>query len=126
MRLPGRERPREQWKVGLEHEKRGDELEQAGDAMSVARTIEKVTGIDAGADRFDASLGGLGGCPYARGATGNVATEDLVYLLQGLGIETGIDLNQLVDAGKYISDFLQRKPNSRVATALLNQREACA
>ena len=75
---------------------------------------------------FQSSVAGLGGCPYARGATGNVATEDLVYLLQGLGIETGIDLNQLVDAGKYISDFLQRKPNSRVATALLNQREACA
>ena len=52
-------------------------------------------------------MAGLGGCPYAKGATGNVATEDVVYLLHGLGIETGIDLDQLVDAGKYISDFLQ-------------------
>jgi hydroxymethylglutaryl-CoA lyase len=71
---------------------------------------------------FDASVGGLGGCPYAKGATGNVATEDVVYLLQGLGIETGIALDRLVDAGQYISDFLQRKPNSRAATALLNKR----
>ncbi len=65
---------------------------------------------------------GLGGCPYAKGATGNVATEDVVYMLHGMGIETGIDLDKLVDAGKFISDFLGRKPNSRAATALLNKR----
>ena len=72
--------------------------------------------------QFDTSSAGLGGCPYAKGATGNVATEDVVYLLHGMGIATGIDLDKLIDAGKYISDFLQRKPNSRAATALLNQR----
>jgi hydroxymethylglutaryl-CoA lyase len=79
--------------------------------------------LEMGIWHFDSSIAGLGGCPYAKGATGNVATEDVVYLLQGLGIETGIDLDKLIDAGKYISDFLQRKPNSRAATALLNQRE---
>ena len=72
--------------------------------------------------QFDASSAGLGGCPYAKGATGNVATEDVVYLLHGMGIETGIDLEKLVDAGKFISDYLQRPPASRVATALLNKR----
>jgi hydroxymethylglutaryl-CoA lyase len=72
--------------------------------------------------QFDASVAGLGGCPYAKGATGNVATEDMVYMLHGMGIETGIDLDKLVDAGKFISDFLERKPNSRAATALLNKR----
>ncbi len=72
--------------------------------------------------RFDASVAGLGGCPYAKGATGNVATEDVVYMLHGMDIETGIDLDKLIDAGKFISDFLQRKPGSRAATALLNRR----
>ena len=62
------------------------------------------------------------GCPYAKGATGNVASEDVVYLLHGMGIETGIDLDALIDAGKFISDFLGRKPNSRAATAVLNKR----
>jgi len=66
---------------------------------------------------FDASVAGLGGCPYARGATGNVSTEDLVYLLQGLGIETGIDLERLVAAGQRISDVLGRTTGSRVARA---------
>jgi hydroxymethylglutaryl-CoA lyase len=78
--------------------------------------------LQMGVWQFDASVAGLGGCPYAKGATGNVSTEDVVYLLHGLGITTGIDLDKLVDAGKYISDFLERKPNSRVATALLNKR----
>jgi hydroxymethylglutaryl-CoA lyase len=72
--------------------------------------------------QFDASVAGLGGCPYAKGATGNVATEDVVYLLHGMGIETGIDLDKLVDAGQFISNFLERKSNSRAATALLNKR----
>ena len=71
---------------------------------------------------FQASVAGLGGCPYAKGATGNVSTEDLVFMLHGMGIETGIDLDKLIDAGAYISDFLGRKPNSRVATAVLNKR----
>ena len=72
--------------------------------------------------QFDASVAGLGGCPYAKGATGNVASEDVVYMLNGMGIETGIDLDKLIDAGKFISDFLGRKPNSRAATALLVKR----
>jgi hydroxymethylglutaryl-CoA lyase len=74
--------------------------------------------------QFDTSVAGLGGCPYAKGATGNVASEDVVYLLNGMGIGTGIDLDKLIDAGKFISDFLQRKPNSRAATAILNKRLA--
>ncbi|AVP56910.1 hydroxymethylglutaryl-CoA lyase [Pulveribacter suum] len=78
--------------------------------------------LEVGVWNFQSSVAGLGGCPYARGATGNVATEDLVFMLHGMGIGTGIDLDQLVDAGVFISDFLGRKPNSRVATALLNKR----
>ena len=78
--------------------------------------------LELGVWNFQASVAGLGGCPYAKGATGNVSTEDLVFLLHGMGIETGIDLDKLIDAGAYISDFLGRKPNSRVATAVLNKR----
>ena len=78
--------------------------------------------LELGVWNFQASVSGLGGCPYAKGATGNVATEDLVFMLQGMGIETGIDLDQLVDAGASISSFLGRKPNSRVAVALLAKR----
>jgi len=78
--------------------------------------------LQMGVWQFDTSVAGLGGCPYAKGATGNVATEDVVYLLQGMGIDTGIDLDKLIDAGQFISTFLQRKPNSRAATALLNKR----
>ena len=87
--------------------------------MALANTL---VSLQMGIWNFDTSVAGLGGCPYAKGATGNVASEDVVYLLHGMGIETGIDLDKLVDAGKFISDFLQRKPNSRAATALLNKR----
>jgi hydroxymethylglutaryl-CoA lyase len=80
--------------------------------------------LQMGVWNFQSSVAGLGGCPYAKGATGNVATEDVVYLLSGMGIETGIDLDQLVDAGVFISGHLGRKPNSRVATAVLNKRAA--
>ncbi len=80
--------------------------------------------LQMGVWNFQSSVAGLGGCPYAKGATGNVATEDVVYLLHGMGIETGIDLDALMDAGQFISDFLQRKTGSRVATARLNQRAA--
>ena len=66
---------------------------------------------------FDSSVAGLGGCPYAKGATGNIASEDVVYLLQGLGIETGIDLGRLIAAGQRISDVLGRDNGSRVARA---------
>ena len=78
--------------------------------------------LEVGVWNFQSSVAGLGGCPYAKGATGNVATEDVVYLLDGLGIDTGIDLDRLVDAGAFISTELGRKPNSRAATALLNKR----
>lgn len=78
--------------------------------------------LEMGVWQYDTSCAGLGGCPYAKGATGNVATEDVVYMLQGMDIETGIDLDQLVDAGRYISEHLGRKPNSRAATAILNKR----
>ncbi|ABM43866.1 hydroxymethylglutaryl-CoA lyase [Acidovorax sp. JS42] len=79
--------------------------------------------LELGVWQFDTSVAGLGGCPYAKGATGNVATEDVVYMLHGMGIETGIDLDQLIDVGAYISDFLGRKPQSRVAVAVLTKRK---
>lgn len=71
---------------------------------------------------FDASIAGLGGCPYAKGATGNVATEDVLFMLDGMGIETGIDLDALVDAGAFISRVLGRAPASRAGKALLARR----
>ena len=80
--------------------------------------------LERGVAVFDSSVAGLGGCPYAKGATGNVATEDLVYLLHGLGIATGIDLDRLVDAGLFICAALGRPTNSKVARALLAKRAA--
>jgi hydroxymethylglutaryl-CoA lyase len=80
--------------------------------------------LQMGVWNFQSSVAGLGGCPYAKGATGNVATEDVVYMLQGMGIETGIDLDALIDAGVFISEALGRKPNSRAALAVLNKRAA--
>ena len=74
--------------------------------------------LELGVWQFDTSVAGLGGCPYAKGATGNVATEDVVYMLHGMGIETGIDLDALVDAGQYISQQLGRPTSSRVGRAL--------
>ena len=74
--------------------------------------------LEVGLFTFDASVAGLGGCPYAKGATGNVATEDVVYLLDGLGIETGVDLEKLFRAGQYVCGELGREPASRVARAL--------
>ena len=74
--------------------------------------------LEVGVQIFHASVAGLGGCPYAKGATGNVATEDVLYLMQGLGIETGIDLAQVVDAGQFISDALGRPSGSRAGRAL--------
>ena len=78
--------------------------------------------LQMGVWQFDSAVAGLGGCPYAKGATGNVATEDVVYLLHGLGIETGIDLDALVDAGAYISAALGRDTQSRVARALRSKK----
>jgi hydroxymethylglutaryl-CoA lyase len=79
--------------------------------------------LEMGVWHLDTSVAGLGGCPYAKGATGNVASEDVVYMLHGMGIETGIDLEALVDAGAYISQFLNRPSLSRAATALLAKRQ---
>jgi hydroxymethylglutaryl-CoA lyase len=79
--------------------------------------------LEVGVEIFHSSVAGLGGCPYAKGATGNVATEDVLFLMQGLGIETGIDLNQVVDAGAFISSFLGRK-SSRTGNALLAKRDS--
>ncbi|MBV6410286.1 MAG: hydroxymethylglutaryl-CoA lyase [Burkholderiales bacterium] len=78
--------------------------------------------LEMGVAVFDASVAGLGGCPYAAGASGNVASEDVVYLMNGLGIETGIDLDRLVDAGAYICAELGRAPASKVARAVLAKR----
>jgi hydroxymethylglutaryl-CoA lyase len=80
--------------------------------------------LEMGVWQFDTSVAGLGGCPYAKGATGNVASEDVVFMLHGLGIATGIDLDKLIDAGHFISDFLQRPTGSRAAKAILNKRVA--
>jgi hydroxymethylglutaryl-CoA lyase len=77
-----------------------------------------VASLNMGLRTFDSSVSGLGGCPYAVGASGNVATEDVVYLLQSLDHETGIDLPKLIDAGSFISTALGRKTSSRVATAM--------
>jgi hydroxymethylglutaryl-CoA lyase len=88
--------------------------------MALANTL---AALEVGVWNFQSSVAGLGGCPYARGATGNVASEDVVYLLHGMGIETGIDLDKLIDAGQFISDALGRKPQSRVANALLAKRQ---
>jgi hydroxymethylglutaryl-CoA lyase len=71
----------------------------------------------------DSSVAGLGGYPYAKGATGNVATENVIYLLHGLGYETGVDLDRLIDAGQFITDALKRENTSKVARALLCKRQ---
>ncbi|MEJ7138504.1 hydroxymethylglutaryl-CoA lyase [Amphibiibacter pelophylacis] len=77
-----------------------------------------------GLRRFDSAVAGLGGCPYAKGASGNVATEDLVWLFQGLGVETGVDLARLADTGAWISHQIGRAPASRAAQALRGQAPA--
>jgi hydroxymethylglutaryl-CoA lyase len=80
--------------------------------------------LEVGMTNFHSSVAGLGGCPYAKGATGNVATEDVVYLMHGLGIATGIDLARVVEAGRFISEHLGRKPVSRAGNALLARKAA--
>jgi len=77
--------------------------------------------LECGISIIDSSVAGLGGCPYAKGASGNVATEDVIYMLNGMGIETGVDLNKLVAVGAYISKQLKRTPTSKVACALTSQ-----
>jgi hydroxymethylglutaryl-CoA lyase len=79
--------------------------------------------MEVGVAIFHSSVSGLGGCPYAKGATGNVATEDVLYMMNGLGIETGIDLGQVVEAGDFISQQLGRKGASRAGNALLAKKK---
>jgi len=74
--------------------------------------------LELGVSVIDASVSGLGGCPYAKGTAGNVATEEVVYMLHGMGIETGIDLEKLIETGRFISDAFGRMPQSRVSSAL--------
>jgi hydroxymethylglutaryl-CoA lyase len=80
--------------------------------------------LELGVSTFDTSVAGLGGCPYAKGATGNVATEDVLYMLHGMGITTGIDLDKVCEAGQFISQVLGRAPHSRVNRALAAKRAA--
>ena len=79
--------------------------------------------LEAGVRTFDSSVAGLGGCPYAAGASGNVATEDVLYMLQGLGMKTGVDLGKVVDTGEWISSFLKREISSKAAKALIAKRK---
>ncbi len=88
--------------------------------MALANVL---TGLEAGVTTFDASIGGMGGCPYAPGASGNLATEDLVYLMEGLGIRTGIDLNKLVDSGALAQTILEKKLPGRCLQAKLAARK---
>ena len=80
--------------------------------------------MELGVATADSSVAGLGGCPYAKGASGNVATEDVIYMLDGLGIETGVDLAKVFEAGRFICDALGREPTSKVAKALAAKRAA--
>ncbi|MBB3213615.1 hydroxymethylglutaryl-CoA lyase [Herbaspirillum sp. Sphag1AN] len=80
--------------------------------------------LEVGITIYHASVAGLGGCPYARGATGNVATEDVLYMMQGLGIATGVDLDLVVDAGQFISQQLGRKSSSRAGNAIAAKRQS--
>jgi hydroxymethylglutaryl-CoA lyase len=79
--------------------------------------------LEAGVRTIDSSVAGLGGCPYARGATGNVASEDVAYMLAGLGFETGVDLEQLAVTGEWISNELGRKNNSRAGSAIASRNQ---
>jgi len=80
--------------------------------------------LEAGVRTFDSSVAGLGGCPYAKGATGNVATEDVVYMLDGLGIETGVDLMKVLRTGQFICSELGREPSSKAARAMTAKLDA--
>ena len=78
--------------------------------------------LELGVATFDSSVAGLGGCPYAAGASGNVATEDVLYMLEGLDIETGIDLNRIVETGEWICAILKREPGSKAGRAIAAKR----
>ena len=77
--------------------------------------------LQMGVTTYDTSVGGLGGCPYAKGASGNVATEDVLYMLKGMGIYSGVDLNQVTKASNYIFKILNRKNSSKVTLAMINK-----
>ena len=94
------------------------DLRSPEEARAYFERVFRYASLELGISTFDTSVAGLGGCPYAKGATGNVATEDVVYMLHGLSIQTGIDLDRLRAAGRYISDHLGRPSGSRVARAL--------
>jgi hydroxymethylglutaryl-CoA lyase len=79
--------------------------------------------LELGVCTFDASVAGLGGCPYAAGASGNVATEDVVYMLHGLGIRTGVDLDRLVEIGEWICSILKKKNNSKAGAAIAAKKD---
>jgi hydroxymethylglutaryl-CoA lyase len=81
-----------------------------------------VAALESGIAAIDSAVGGLGGCPYAPGASGNVSSEDVLYLLTGLGIETGVDLNKLIDCGNFICHYLGRPNGSKVAQAFLSRK----
>ncbi len=102
--------PKEKFALHL-HDTRGTAL---------ANTL---VGLSMGITTLDASIGGLGGCPYAPGAAGNLATEDLVYMLHGMGIQTGIDLEKLVEAGALAQEFIGRKLSGKYLQAALGERE---
>jgi len=91
--------------------------------MAVANTY---AALEAGISTFHASVAGMGGCPYAKGATGNVATEDLLYLFQGLGIETGVDLAKVVETGQWVSGLLGRRGQARAGNAIAAKRADAA
>lgn len=82
------------------------------------------TALECGVATFDSSVAGLGGCPYAKGATGNVATEDVLYMLDGLGIDTGVDMARLIAAGEYICGVLGRPTHSKAARAIAAKTRA--
>jgi len=126
--------------VARRHDRRGHAGQDAGDARRgrALRARRQARGhfhdtygqalaniyaaLERGVAVFDSSVAGLGGCPYAKGATGNVATEDVVYLLHGLGCTTGVDLDRLVDAGEFICAELGRPGNSKAGRAMLAKR----
>lgn len=83
--------------------------------------VNILTALDMGINIVDSSVAGLGGCPFAKGATGNVATEDVVYMLHGMGIRTGVDIMKLIDAGTFICKALNKQTSSKVGTALLSK-----
>ena len=91
-----------------------------GDRLMPWRTAlaNVLAALDLGVATFDASAGGLGGCPYAPGAAGNLATEDLIYLLEGLSIETGVSLRKVVDASRFLAKALGRRPPGRYLAAV--------